>query len=184
MWHYVHNVWILWNSSLDMAGWAGYSNSIGGINMDANELIKVWKVRREEIYKKLPPELYLELKELNAAIRKANETIKRLGAAKQTTSNGPIPNQPRLVMPVNRLAPTQTIPVNRSTPRQELTEEKRARIPLSQRKIALIQYLKNNKGATRAKILNDTGIPNGSLGMLLQNEDFINSNGHWMVKEG
>jgi hypothetical protein len=129
--------------------------------MDAETLIRLWRQRQEEILSELPQPLRQEYRELAAAVRRAEETIAHHSDRQQEMfEDEPAPEG----------------------------EEPSQRIPLTRRERTLRRYLATHGPATRVEILSRTGIPPGSLTVLLtkgKDDGWLEhtEDGKWSLKE-
>jgi hypothetical protein len=123
---------------------------------DALELIQYWKKRRREILESLPPEQLREYRQLGVSIKLAYKGI--AGAVQEKMNN--LHTKDRAV------------------------EAPSGRVPFHDRKKQIVDYLRDKGPSHRGEIIAETGIPAGSLSVVLQDADFENvGRGLWKAKD-
>ncbi len=128
--------------------------------MDAAEMVKQLTTRRDSI-RELLPKLTQELEQIDAKVRELEDLL-----GKGYTLDVPIP--PELA---------------HSLQDNPETRAKEARIPLAQRRLALLHFLAKNGPSTRTQILAGTGIPAGSLSALLADPEIVSAgHGIWRLR--
>jgi hypothetical protein len=129
--------------------------------MDASEMVRQLKVKQQSI-RDLLPRLQRELALIDKTIRDFEDLV-----SKGYTLDVEVP--PELAHLVNELPSGATT--------------KETRVPLAQRRAALLNFLMAHGPATRAQIVAATGIPAGSLSALLAEDEFASTQyGTWHVK--
>lgn len=129
--------------------------------MDAFEMVRQLRARRNAIINHLPAPLQKELEEIDATIREIDDVLRRRGHQIDVS----VPD------PVAHLVDTTVVPPRPS------------RRPLAHRREALREYLAAKGLATRAQITADTGIPPGTLSALLTEPEFETvGSGLWRIQ--
>src|SRR5262249_29765164 len=114
---------------------------------DAWELIRHWKRRRREILESLSPELRREYRELGISLKRVYQGI--AGATGDKTRTVLTERRRRLAKEIVNAAPA-------------------SKVSLDDRKKQLIEYLRPKGPTHRGEIIDETGIPPGTLANLLQ----------------
>jgi hypothetical protein len=133
--------------------------------MNAFEAVRILRARQNAILEALPSELRAEYLEIESAIRHIDTLIVANGARMEI----PADFNPRLRQLLAGGASEQDRP---------------NRVSLTQRRLALREYLASFGPAPRGQILRHTRIPPGTLSALLTEDEFERSeDGLWRLRE-
>jgi hypothetical protein len=160
--------------------------------VNVEDLLLSWHRRQEDLLRKLPPAEFREYEELRIAIRVAENALKTAAPVSLPESSLPTP------LPLPPLPPPPTtIPLfpngDKTVAKRNADSEpgsegedrcgpKQPRVPLTERRLMLVEFLKKYGPQTRAAILAKTGIPNGSLAALLNKPEFSrDADGRWSL---
>lgn len=131
--------------------------------MNVNELIQRWKKRQAELLGMLPDVIRAEFHELSVAIRRAEAEL-GIEADQWQSEDSVTPGQAgeRFHEMLNKLS---------------------RRVPLGDRKLQVVEYLRENGPSGRTAVLKATRIPNGSLSNVLADTSLFekNADGHWQL---
>lgn len=119
--------------------------------MEAFEVVRRLRARQAELVEALPPALLREYHEIESTVKSLDRLILENGAATQVEEAPRLRQMMSLVEGAGRGA---------------------VRVALAERREALREYLRANGPTQRGQILEDTGIPPGTLSVLLTESAF------------